>query len=250
MKQTRTGSTAGRGDGWRTARSEQCGHPCPPSSGDVQRVWNRGCRATRQYAAAWASNVNSSCIRSRPAAPMHVRESGIAEQFRHLRPAIASGRRAGRGTRSRRRRSTSGVPPTAVATTGTPAALGFERDVRQPLGERRQHDDVGRADERIEVGAEPRQHDPAGEAEFRDAAFEFAPQRAFAEEHDARGRVVAADGRGGFDQHVEPLLGAEPPAARTTCDTAVIREERRAAGCERPDRGSRTRRAGRCCGSP
>jgi hypothetical protein len=145
-------------------------------------------------------------------APEGAAQRGIAEQFadfvregrgfarRHEEPVFAVGYGFGRSAHGGRNNRYAG-------------RARLERHVRQAFGVRRQHDNVCAADEGIEVAAEARQHDAPPKAERRDLTFEYTAQRAFAEQHEAGGGVVATDRRGRFDQHAETLLRTEPPRA-------------------------------------
>ena len=230
MKQTRTGSAAGTGGGEARRRSEQCGHPvlhqAATSAGAEQRVLKQP--EVRGRLGLEREQLAHPLAAGRTHAGTQVADRGAVR-----RPSRRSRRAEPGGTRKPvspsaidLRRSADGGRDDRHA-----RGAGFERDVRQPFGERRQHDHVGRADERVEVGAEARQHDAAGQSEFRDAAFQFRRaarlrRRARRPRPGCRDRLSAA----ASTSTPNPFSGLSRPAARTTCDTPLSLGRTPAAG--------------------
>ena len=108
-----------------------------------------------------------------------------------MRSAIAAASPAGTRYPLTPSSITSGVPPTAVATTGTPARERFENDIRHALGVRRQHQQIEVRQKAIEVRPKAGQDEVLSQSRRVDLLLQARAFRPFAEQHESGRRMLA-----------------------------------------------------------
>ena len=103
-------------------------------------------------------------------------------------------------------RTTSGVPPTAVATTALLERERLEGRHGQPFAPRGQHGEVGGAEVRRRARLHAGERDGVADAELGDARLERLVLVAAADEQEPGVRQVLQHLREGRDEHVDALL--------------------------------------------
>ena len=154
---------------------------------------------------------------------------------RSIARAIASTSCAGTSSPFTPSRTTSGMPPTAVAITGVPDGQRLEQRMRQVLPRRGQQHRVDGSEEGDDVLARPwpEKPDPSADAKLRCAALEPGPLGALTE-HE---QLDVRNARDGGERVVQRLLRRQPPggAERGAADPegrarALARWQRRQVG--------------------